>query len=207
MKKILILLLSVCSMALNAQNATKILDQTAEKIKACGDVKLSFTAAQFRGTNELGSEEGTMLLQGKRLQLSTPLMTTWFDGKTQWNLITKSKEVTVCEPTKKEMAAINPYTFLNMYKKGFRSTCKESSLRGQETYEIHLTARYKAMEAQEVYVDVRKSDYVPLCIRVRQDDMWTRIALNSFEPNQQFSDADFIFPESKYPDVLIVDMR
>lgn len=207
MRKIFIVLLSLCTFTVSAQNATKILDQTAAKIKACGNVKLAFTATQFRGTNQLGSEDGTMLLQDKRIQLSTPLMTTWFDGKTQWNYIKKSNEVNVCEPTKKEMAAINPYTFLGMYKKGFRSTCKESTLRGQETYEIHLTARYKSMEAQEVYVDVRRSDFVPLCIRVRQDELWTRIALNAFEPNQQFSDADFTFPADQYPDALVVDLR
>ena len=102
---------------------------------------------------------------------------------------------------------MNPYTFMNIYKKGFKMTVKETVLRGEAVYEVYLKARYAKMDVKEVYVDVRKSDYQPLCIRVREDKDWQRVSVLSFKGNLQLDDNFFSFPEKDYPDVLKNDMR
>ena len=63
------------------------------------------------------------------------------------------------------------------------------------------------MDVKEVYVDIRKSDYQPLCIRVREDNDWQRVSILNFKGNLQLSDDFFTFKESDYPNVLINDMR
>ena len=63
------------------------------------------------------------------------------------------------------------------------------------------------MDAQEIYIDIRQEDYIPLCIRIRQDDEWTRIALNDIKINQNFSDSEFVFNKQDYPSALFVDLR
>jgi outer membrane lipoprotein-sorting protein len=102
-------------LTVSAQSARNILDATAAKIKQLGDVKGTFTATSFKGTTEQGSTKGTMLLQGKKMQLSTDEMKMWYNGKTQWSLMSESGEVNVSNPTDGEIANMNPYSFINMY--------------------------------------------------------------------------------------------
>ena len=207
MKKIFTCIMCLLSMTASAQNARQILDDTATKIKQMGDVKVNFTATSFSGTTEQAKTNGTILLQGKKMQLSTDDMKMWYNGKTQWSLMPESGEVNVSTPTEREMTSMNPYSFLNLYKKGYKMKARQTKLRGKDVYEIHLTARSSNANAQEIYVDVAKSDYSPLCIRVRQDNTWNRISIQSIQGNRHFNDADFEFPKSEYPNIEIIDLR
>ena len=189
------------------QNARKIMDATAAKITQMGDVKATFTATSFNGTTEQASTKGTMMLKGNKMQLSTDDMKIWYNGKTQWSLIPESGEVNVSTPTESEKANTNPYSFINLYKKGYKMKVRETKLRGKDVYEVHLIARNAGNSAQEIYVDVTKNDYTPLCIRVRQNNDWNRVSIQSLHGNQRFTDADFEFPKSEYPNVDIIDLR
>ena len=199
--------LCMLTMTVTAQSAKNILDATAAKIKQMGDVKATFTATSFNGTTEQASTKGTMLLKEKKMQLSTDDMKIWYNGKTQWSLISESGEVNVSTPTETEMANTNPYSFINLYKKGYKMKVRETKLRGKDVYEVHLVARNAGNSAQEIYVDVTKKDYTPLCIRVRQNNDWNRISIHSLQGNQHFTDADFEFPKNDYPNVEIIDLR
>lgn len=201
-----LLALTFCNVSAE-NNARRVLDKAVNYIKKSGDVRVTFSATSFSGTDEQGVVSGTMLLQGNRFFVSTEEIKTWFDGKTQWTYVIENGEVNVTEPTEKEMQAVNPYSFMSIYKKGYRATMRESALRGEKTYEVHLVARNADNAAQEIYVDVRQSDYRLLCVRVRQDNTWNRISLKSFAGNQHFTDNDFTFPEKEYPDAEIIDLR
>lgn len=190
-----------------AQDAMKVLDTAAERIRKAGNVKIEYKASIFAGATEKVSTSGTMWLQGSKMKLETEDITTWYNGKTRWCYVPESKEVNIDEPSRKEMAAMNPYTFMEIYKKGFKMTVKETVLRDEAVYEVYLKARYAKMDVKEVYVDIRKSDYQPLCIRVREDNDWQRVSILSFQGNLQLSDDFFNFPENKYPDALTNDMR
>lgn len=192
---------------LMAQDAMKVLDIAAERIRNAGNVQIEYKAAIFAGATEKASTKGTMWLQESKMKLETEDITTWYNGKTRWCYVPSANEVSIDEPSKKEMAAMNPYTFMNIYKKGFKMTVKETVLRGEAVYEVYLKARYAKMDVKEVYVDVRKSDYQPLCIRVREDKDWQRVSVLSFKGNLQLDDNFFSFPEKDYPDVLKNDMR
>ncbi|MBR5395911.1 MAG: hypothetical protein IK144_12645 [Bacteroidaceae bacterium] len=185
----------------------KILDITADHIRKAGNVKIEYKASIFAGATEKASSTGTMWLQESKMKLETEDITTWYNGKTRWCFVPVSNEVNIDEPSRKEMAAINPYTFMGIYKKGFKMTVKETVLRDEAVYEVYLKARYAKMDVKEVYVDIRKSDYQPLCIRVREDNDWQRVSILSFKGNLQLSDDFFNFPEKDYPDVLKNDMR
>ncbi len=207
MKKIFTILLTFICLSAPAQEAMKILDEASNRIKKSGDVKVEFTASNFHGTEETESTQGFMLLKGKKMVMDTPTMKTWYDGKTQWSYIPESGEVNITTPTEKEMAVINPYSFLKVYKKGYKMTAKKVTLRGMPAYEVHLIARYACYTAQEIYVDVKESDHSLLCIRVRQLEDWSRITIHNIQSKQNFADSDFIFPSEKYPDVEEIDLR
>ena len=190
-----------------AQDAMKVLDIAADRIQKAGNVKIEYKASIFAGATEKASTTGTMWLQESKMKLEADEITTWYDGKTRWCFAPNTNEVNIDEPSKKEMAAMNPYTFMNIYKKGFKMSVKETVLRGDAVYEVYLKAKYAKMDVKEVYVDIRKSDYQPLCIRVREDNDWQRVSVLSFEGNLNLSDDFFVFPEKDYPDVLKNDMR
>lgn len=209
MRKLFTLLALFASLCLMAQEdrAMKVLDIAAERIRQAGNVKIEFKATVCEGAKEVGSTSGTMWLQEKKIKLDTGNMLTWYNGKTRWCYVPRSNEVNIDEPSKNEMAAINPYTFMGIYKKGFKMSVKETVLRGDAVYEVYLRARYAKMDVKEVYVDVRKKDYQPICIRVREDKDWQRVAVLSFEGNQQLPANFFDFPSSEYPGVIENDMR
>ena len=190
-----------------AQDAMKVLDITADRIRAAGNVKIEYKAGIFAGSMEKSSTKGTMWLQGSKIMLDSDEIKTWYNGKTRWCYVPSANEVSIDEPTKKEMASMNPYTFLDIYKKGFKMTVKETVLRGDAVYEVYLRARYAKMDVKEVYIDIRKSDYLPLCIRVREDNDWQRVSILDFKGNLTLSDEFFTFPEKEYPTACHNDMR
>ena len=191
----------------SAQDAMKVLDITAEHIRNAGNVKIEYKAGIFAGAMEKSSSSGTMWLQESKIKLDSDDIKTWYNGKTRWCYVPSANEVSIDEPTKKEMAAMNPYTFMNIYKKGFKMSVKETVLRGEAVYEVYLRARYAKMDVKEVYVDIRKKDYQPLCIRVREDNDWQRVSIIDFKGNLKLDDDFFDFKEIEHPNVLINDMR
>ena len=207
MRKILLLLAVLVSICIQAQDAMKVLDIAADRIRKAGNVKIEYKAGIFSNGTETASSSGTMWLQESKMKLEADGIKTWYNGKIRWCYVPEANEVNIDEPNKKEMAAMNPYTFMNIYKKGFKMTVKETVLRGEAVYEVYLKARYAKMEVKEIYVDVRKSDYQPLCIRLRENKDWQRVSVLSFKGNLNLSDDFFTFKESEYPNVLINDMR
>lgn len=211
MKRLILLLFSLFTLSSlhlsRAQDPMKVLDIAAERIRKAGNVKIEYKAGLFAGATEKASASGTMWLQGSKMKLDVDGIVTWYDGKTRWCYLPSANEVNIDEPSKKEMASMNPYTFMDIYKKGFKMTVKETVLRGDAVYEVYLKARYAKMDVKEVYVDIRKSDYQPLCIRVREDNDWQRVSVLSFEGNLQLADDFFTFPQKDYSDVLVNDMR
>lgn len=207
MRKVLTCILCMLSITVAAQNARNILDATAEKIRQMGDVRANFVATVFNGTTEQGSTQGTILIQGKKIQISADDFKIWYNGKTQWSLASESGEVNVSTPTEREMSNMNPYSFLGFYKKGYKMKVRQTKLRGKDAYEVHLIANKTTNINQEIYIDVAKNDYTPLCIRVRQDNDWNRISIHSLQGNQHFTESDFEFPKSEYPNVEIIDLR
>lgn len=187
----------------------KVLDKTAELIQKSKGSKITFKVSTFISgiDTETGSIEGSMILQGKKFHLDTKDMLVWYDGKTQWSYMPEAGEVNMTKPSEKEMQATNPYAFISIYKKGYDISLRSSQLRNIPSYEVYLKATQEDNPTQEIYVDVRQSDFTPLCIRVRQDDEWTRISIKSYNGTQQFDDKLFTFPKEKYPDVEIIDLQ
>ena len=133
-----------------AQDAMKVLDITADRIRKAGNVKIEYKASIFAGATEKASSTGTMWLQESKMKLETGDINTWYNGKTRWCYVPSANEVNIDEPSKKEMAAMNPYTFMNIYKKGFKMTVKETVLRGEAVYEVYLRARYQLFQQQSM---------------------------------------------------------
>ena len=129
MRKTLSLLAVLVSICIQAQDAMKVLDIAADRIRKAGNVKIEYKAGIFSNGTETASSSGTMWLQESKMKLEADGIKTWYNGKTRWCYVPEANEVNIDEPNKKEMAAMNPYRFMNIYKKGFKMTVKETVLR------------------------------------------------------------------------------
>ena len=201
------LLMAFCSFSAIAQTAREVLDATAAQFNSRGGVRTKFKATQFSGTTPQDEASGTLLLRGQQFQVKTAEMTVWYDGQTQWAMLTGSGEVNVTEPTEEERAAMNPSALLSVYKKGYSMSLRKTSLRGKATFEVHLRSKNKKAVFSEIYVDVEQGTFTPLCFRAKKDGDWMRLSVYAFQTGAQLPDATFTFPKKDYPNVEVIDLR
>ena len=179
-----------------AQTAKQVLDKTAATVSNKTGVSASFT---IKGNNMNAS--GTIAIKGKKFHASTPQATIWFDGKTQWTYVKDNDEVNVSNPTDAELAAINPYNFIYMYKKGYTYTMTKKG----GNFEVHLKATGKK-GISEMYILVNQKSYTPSQIRMKQQKGWTTIDIKNFK-KANMADGTFRFNSKDFPSAEIIDLR
>lgn len=200
MKKIITLLLLAVTagMPATAQNAKKILDKTASVIAHKGGASANFSISGKKIT----ATSGSIRIKGNKFTANTPMAVIWFDGKTSWTYMKKNEEVNISNPTAAQLTAMNPYSFINLYKNGYSYTVKNYG----GSYEVHLTATAKGKRIQEMYITVNRNTYVPSIIRMRQGSNWTTIKISNFK-TANLPDATFRFNAKDYPKAEIIDLR
>lgn len=186
----------------------KVLDATAAKLNKAGGISLRFKATTLLDKVPQDSSEGSMDIMRKKFVITTPDMQSWFDGKTQWTMMKDDEEVTLTEPTGAELQAINPYVFLEIYKQGFNYKMTRGTLsNGSKGYKVFLTADNAKLEIREIFLEIDEN-YIPVRVSMRQGkSQWVRITISSFATGKRFPDSHFIFPQSKYPQLEIIDLR
>lgn len=196
---VIILSFIICHLSFSfayGQSAKQVLDKTAAVVAAKSGAKASFT---IKGDQMNAS--GTIAIKGRKFQASTPQATIWFDGKTQWTYLKKNDEVNVANPTEAELAAINPYNFIYMYKKGYKFTMEKKN----GSFIVHLTATDKR-SIQEMYITINPKSYIPSQIRMRQQKGWTTITISGFKQSK-LSDGLFRFNSKDFPNAEVIDLR
>jgi len=190
---IVMLLIAVASYG---QTAKQVLDKTAAVVSNKSGAQASFT---IKGANM--NTSGTIAIKGRKFQATTPQATIWFDGKTQWTYMKKNEEVNVANPSESELAAINPYNFIYMYKNGYTYTMQKKG----NNYEVHLKAKDKK-SISEMYIVVNQKTYSPSQIRLHQQKGWTTIDINNFK-KANLGDGAFRFNSKDFPNAEIIDLR
>ncbi|MBQ7421663.1 MAG: hypothetical protein IJV27_05960 [Prevotella sp.] len=185
------------ALSISAQTAKQILDKTASIVGRTGGA-----SGNFRMTSPTyGSTSGIIAIKGKKFYANTAEAKVWFDGKTQWAYLKSTDEVSISTPTQAEQMAMNPYTFINIYKTGFKMNMKTIS----GNYEIHLIAQNKKRTIQEMYITIGK-DYLPKSVKMRQGTSWTNIFISKFLAKDQ-NDSIFKFNSKDCPNAEIIDLR
>lgn len=198
MKKICFLITAMLlSVATYGQTAKSVLDKAAATVTVKEGVK-----ANFKMTASNGTTSGTLLLKGRKFHATTPVATIWFDGKTQWTYLKNNDEVNISNPTEAQLQAINPYNFINLYKKGYNATLNKSG----KDYVVHLTATDKSKKIQELFVSVNKTSYHPTQVKLLQGKKWTVFDISDLK-RQNIPDSQFQFNSKDFPNAEIIDLR
>ena len=192
------MMLAVAVLSANSQTAKQVLDKTAAALSNKGGVTASFS---ITGKN-IGTTSGKISVKGRMFQATTPQAIIWFNGETQWTYMKNQQEVNVSNPTEAELQAINPYNFINIYKKGYTYTMKTVGA----GYEVHLKATDTKRQIQEMYITVNKSSYTPSQVKMRQGKKWTTINVSSLKKSN-LANSVFTVPAKDYPNAEVIDLR
>ena len=190
---------SVQSMAQsNTAQARAILDKTSKVIGHKSGVSASFTL----NNPTTGNVSGTIAVKGGKFNARTPQAIVWFIGKTQWTYMKKNNEVNISTPTQAQQQMLNPYTFINVYKTGY----KMSSAKAGASYEVHLVAQNQKRSIQEMYVTVNSKTYVPSRVKMKHNGRWYTVTISNFSAKKQ-PDSLFTFNSKDYPSAEVIDLR
>lgn len=195
-----VLVMSMAFVNANADNtsaqAKKILDKAAAKVSIKSGTQMSFSIS----SDKFAKQNGTIVVKGKKFNARTPNAIIWFDGKTQWTYLKNNEEVSITTPDASKQAQMNPYTFINLYKKGYSLSLTKSSSGNQ----VHLVAQGKK-SIQELYILV-DANYNLKQVKMKQNGTWTTITLSNIK-NVNVSDAAFTYKASECPNAEVIDLR
>ena len=193
----ILMMLLICIGA-QAESAKSILDKAAATVSNPGGVQANFQMI----SKQFGSTSGTISIKGHKFHASTPQVIVWFDGKTQWTYMKNNDEVNVSNPTEAELQSINPYNFINIYKKGF----KLSSKKVNDSYEVHLKSTDKNRKIQEMYIIVDQQSYRPTHVKMLQNGKWSVLLISGLK-STSLNDGMFQFNSKDFPQAEIIDLR
>lgn len=197
-KHFAIIMMLLLSVGAQAESAKRILDKAAATVSNPGGVQAHFQMI----SKQFGSTEGDIAVKGRKFHATTPDATIWFDGKTQWTYMKGNDEVNISNPTEAQLQAINPYNFINIYKKGYKLEAKKVD----HFYEVHLIPTDKNRKIQEMYIVVDETSYHPTHVKMKQKDKWSTIVISRLK-TASLSDDLFKFNSKDFPQAEIIDLR
>lgn len=198
----ILLLASAFGMASAAGvDAVDIVDKAAREFQKAGSLHVKFTM-----TADGHKSSGEIILSGDRFKLTSPQMTIWYDGKTQWAYNPDIREVNISEPTAEELAEINPFVIISMFRNSYTPSLLKSA---PGTYRINLLPKSGApLPIGRAIVTFSASDYMPADIAVTTDDGHSlAIHIESLIKGKNYPRSTFVFNKELYPKAEIVDLR
>jgi outer membrane lipoprotein-sorting protein len=184
----------VAALPLSAQtpDARKVMERTTDAVKRNSPLIIEMNI-------------GTLQLKGEKFVLKTDDTQTWFDGKTQWTYQAANQEVSVMQPTARELQSINPYAWLSLYKQGYDLSLTTLP----NAYEVLMQSSDPQQELRMIRLAVNRRNYLPQRINVTLRGGETHlITVKECRTQQkQLADADFVFDAKAYPDAEVIDLR
>lgn len=199
MKKVISLTFAILmSMGSFAQTAQQVLDKTAAIIgnKSGASANFSMSSPKY------GSTSGSIAIKGNKFNARTPQAIVWYNGKTQWTYLKKNNEVNMSYPTQAQQMSMNPYTFINIYKTGYKSSLKTVG----GNYQVRLVANNPKRSIAEMYITINKNTHVPSQIKMRQGNTWSTINISNFKA-KSVSNSTFVFNSKECPGAEVIDLR
>lgn len=205
MKKIfsLIVMMAICAFTTtisannNSNEAKKVLDKAVAKLNIKGGTTASFSI----NGNKFGTQKGNISIKGNKFHASTASAIVWYNGKTQWTYVKKNEEVNVSTPSAAQQSSMNPYTFINLYKKGYSMQLNKTASGNQ----VHLKAQNQKASIKEAYILVDNSNNIKE-VKMRQASGWVTISIANIQ-QKSLSDAIFSFNAKDYPKAEVIDLR
>lgn len=183
-----------------AINANEVLTNASEKYQKDGSI-----SAQFTLSGVDNSTDGAITISGDKFHLSTPLLSIWYNGRTQWTYSAETNEVNITEPTVEELQQVNPFAIINSFRMQFNATLLKSA---NSMYRIQLTPLKSVNTSiSKAIVTLNASTLYPNEIALTIDNNIITIKTKNIKAIKNVPHKTFVFDEKKYPNAEIVDLR
>lgn len=183
-----------------AQNASTILSNAANKFSNSKSI-----SATFVFIDNGHSQNGSITVSGNKFVITTPQLSTWFDGKTQWSYSPDVNEVNITTPTTDELQQINPFAIISSFRTNF-NTKSLKAIKG--TYKLQLTPKKANQSIKNVELTLNSSTYFPsLIVITAKNNTKATIKVKSISAGSSLPANTFTFNAKKHPGVEIIDLR
>lgn len=153
------------------------------------------------------SSNGSFTLKDNKFILEMTQMRIWFDGKTQWAYDEGNNEVTITEPTEKEVSETNPMAIISSFKSKSSIRFANKGKTSQNNI-IELTPKSRNKEISKLLVEQNKASGHLMSIKMYyQNGNTTLLTLSNFQKGLKISEAIFVFNKTKFKDVTLNDLR
>jgi outer membrane lipoprotein-sorting protein len=188
--------------ATNDPAAKKVLDDVSAKFKTYKTVKSTFTF-------KTESAAGKVLLKGSKYKVTIIGQEIFCDGTNVWTYDKSANEVVITKFDSNGSSLTPQKMFTNFYDKDFLYKMNGEKKVGTKTIqEIELTPTDKNKSYHKVYLSVNKTAKTISSTKVlEKDGKKYSIVVNSFTPNTNIDDKQFVFDQKKYPGVEVIDNR
>ena len=189
------------------KNAVKVINDMMNLVKT-NAVKTNFTLSiKEQSSNQTQKTDGSFTMKSNKFILNMDEMNVFFDGKTQWAYMTELNEVSITNPTDKELAETNPMAILSSYQN--KSVIKFAKKNSSKTsYQIELTPNAKNSDIKKILVIVNKNNNYPLSIQLTdKKGMISLLTLSQFKTGLKISDNAFVFDIKSHKGIEINDLR
>lgn len=194
----------LCLTVLNCFSATptasSIIARSVETLKSAQSIEAHFTAT----ANGMKSN-GVIVIAGKNFKLSTPEMSVWFNGRTQWAYSPSTGEVNISEPTFAELSQINPFAVMQRIQKGYKSR-RLTAPSGFE--KVELLPSDKMQPFSKVILTLNAKTALPQQIDITDSDgTKILISISSIKKGGAKPSDVFTFNPRLFPGVEVIDLR
>jgi outer membrane lipoprotein carrier protein len=195
---------------LNAQQdpaAMTVLSDFSKKATEAPSVTMEFKlVTNDLKENTIDTISGSVVISGDRYKLTLPGNIVWSDGKTIWNYLEDSKEVTITSNDPKEKSFLEkPSLLFSMYKEGYKVRLVEDA---PKYWLIDLYPEKLDNDLIRIRLKIEKSSYnlKSAEYKTKQGVLITLVSERydlSIRPIASF----FTFDSAKYHNAEINDMR
>lgn len=194
----------------NDPEAKKILDAVSAKFKTFSTVQANFTYKVENGAGKaLSTKTGSILMKGTKYKLSFSGQEIFCNGTTVWNFDKAANEVTINNLDASSGMITPQKLFSNFYDKDFYYTLNGEKKVGAKTVqEIQMTPVDKSKSFHTVYLQIDKAAKTIYSTKVLENaGNRYSYTVNSMKTNIPAADNQFVFDKSKYPGVIVEDLR
>lgn len=152
-----------------------------------------------------GPVQGSVILSGAKYSMTTPQMSVWYDGRTQWTFLRNTNEVSITEPSADELLSTNPFAILSD-QTGHYSARRLSDNSGR--YRVELVPRDKNSIIKRYVLFIDPTDSWPRALTVEFDDnRRIEVVIENIGASAARNAATFAFDARKHPAAEIIDLR
>lgn len=161
-------------------------------------------SAQFSMQDNSGMVSGNIVISGDRFHLETPALKVWYDGRTQWTLVTETNEVNVTEPTVEELQQVNPFAIISAFRNNYKASLLNSTA---NEYKIQLVP-ISSSGVTSVILQLNRPTLYPKSVEIHSKNT-SPIVINvkNVSEGKSLPIGAFMFNKSQYPEAEIIDLR